>query len=85
MANDGPPTLPPLTRQDMLDLFEDLKNAPPHPCKLGQHVVHPDAIRKGGWWSCASCGRPVKVEPEVKIMGPELAPVFLVQDIRMRA
>lgn len=33
----------------------------PHPCQLGQHVVHPKALHSPGWYVCGSCAALVEV------------------------
>ena len=51
-----------LTREALDAAFEAIKNAPPHPCSLGQHVVSATALREGWEWAtCANCMRPVKL------------------------
>ena len=49
----------PLTSETLRAAFDAIKNAPPHPCSLGQHVVGMKAYRRGGWTMCANCGRAV--------------------------
>lgn len=48
-----------LTREALERAFEQIANAPPHPCSLGRHVVSPQALRRGGWTRCANCYGPV--------------------------
>lgn len=51
-----------ITREGLERAMEQIKNAPPHPCSLGRHVVSPDALRRGGWARCANCYRPILIE-----------------------
>lgn len=56
------PTSPPLTRELFDRYWEQLKNAPPDPCRLGRHVVSATALREGWEWAtCANCYRPVRL------------------------
>jgi hypothetical protein len=52
----------PLTKADFFKAVEAIKNRPPHPCSLGQHVVNPKALYRPGWYRCGSCGAPVEVK-----------------------
>lgn len=54
----------PLTRDQLERTFEAIKNAPPDPCRLGKHVVSAEAKRRGGWYTCGNCYRPVMVGSE---------------------
>lgn len=39
-----------------------MRDAPPHPCSLGQHLVSPRARYRPGWYPCANlCGQLVHV------------------------
>ena len=48
----------PVTREALLRFVEQLKNMPPDPCSLGNHVV---SMREKdrGYGICANCMRPV--------------------------
>lgn len=47
--------------EDFAKWAEYVKNAPPHPCSLGQHVISPKARFKPGTYMCGNCGSSVKV------------------------
>jgi hypothetical protein len=51
-----------LTEEDLRATFEAIKNAPPHPCSLGNHVVSPRARYRPGWYVCGNCMMPVEIK-----------------------
>lgn len=42
-----------LTQESLDRMFEQMRNAPPDPCRLGRHVVSATALRKE--WKYARC------------------------------
>ena len=54
IATNVETTAGPLTREALDAAWEQAKNAPPHPCSLGKHVVSATALREG--WEYATCG-----------------------------
>lgn len=45
-----------ITREALERTFEQIKNAPPDPCRLGKHVVSPQALKSGAKYArCANC------------------------------
>jgi hypothetical protein len=50
-----------LTPELLRRAADAIRDAPPHPCSLGQHVVHPDALYRPGTYVCGSCGGSVDV------------------------
>ena len=54
-----------LTRELLEKAFEQMKNAPTDPCRLGRHVVSATALReKWKYARCGNCGGIVKLTPE---------------------
>lgn len=51
----------PLIEEALLKFFEDVKNAKPHPCSRGEHVISAKARYRLGIYPCANCGYPVDV------------------------
>lgn len=45
-----------LTLETLERAFEQVRNAPPDPCRLGRHVVSADALRRGDKYArCGNC------------------------------
>ncbi len=44
-----------LTPDLLLKTADAIRNAPPHPCSLGRHVVSPRALHTPGVYICRNC------------------------------
>lgn len=57
-----------LTEESLMKAMKAIRDAPPHPCSLGQHVVNPKARYKIGWYVCVNCGAPVNIHTPLSEM-----------------
>lgn len=60
---DNTTTAAPLTRESLTRLFDEITNAPyppPHGSEENPHILHPDSLKRDGWFICMGCG-PVPV------------------------
>lgn len=60
-ARDADTVAKPLAADDLEHAFQQIRDAPPHPCSLGKHVLNPKALYSPGVYICGNCGTFVDV------------------------
>jgi hypothetical protein len=53
----------PLTADDLTAAMRAIEAMPPHPCRLGQHLISPKAKQRG-YGICVECKTPVGQWPD---------------------